>query len=209
MKIRMDFVTNSSSSCFICVSMLNEDYLKLIKGTDLENFTIYDDIRSNKMDSCKPALYDFYNDYLMLIETEESFGIAELREYLRYLKDKYDIDCTEEDLRIYKSCSGYGDFMLNSLSKYGIEYKYLTITELYERNKRINCDIVFNDDMYIEPEFLDLSVVKDIIKKFIDQYGSDSGTRELVNAYYEAFEDQGQTRKEIIEALGVYAKYLD
>lgn len=103
MKVRLDFVTNSSSSSFLIVGVDNEDLIKrLAEAEGIEEFECNFGVHEGKV-------VNFYGDYnepyyagIEIAELLEDMNLRQVREYFKNkVREKLGIELNDEDIGLF------------------------------------------------------------------------------------------------------------
>jgi hypothetical protein len=233
MKIRLDFVTNSSSSSFVYIKFTNENIIKQLKDSGLNEFSVHEDDDFNNRSTTE--LQDFFENYLKSIDVVSCVT--------RYMRDKQGINITRDDFIQYDGEDGYGEANYGYPEEYGVVFDGFTeltvvLDEEFDKEEYGKVDTgdykYDEDDYYIEPGWVDLfrknvifgncniefhsdgdliegalansDIIRRRISNFKSRYGTEcNGYMQLVKAYIRELLNQGRVIEEIEEILKGYA----
>ncbi len=198
MKIRLDYVTNSSSSSFIAYS-LSDEKLKNILGYLEEESNSGQINKANGNETCKEINHILSRGF----ET-----ISEARRAVSYLNDKYGLQLSNKDIVKIRTDSNYGEFTVILEELYGIDVRSYLDMVVYQDSRIIEKRIEFLSDVNICKEYLNESSALKGIKEFIATYGKGKAASQVVDAYYLVFELDGMQGEDILELLGEHALLL-
>jgi len=197
-KIRSDFVTNSSTSSFVTYRLSDEKIKK-------EFGDIYELLSSNPALDTTDALK--YKEIKQILN--RGFNTAQdAKRAIIYLNEEYNLHIDNKDIQRLKTDSNYDEFTVRLEETYGIEVSSYMETEVYQNRQLIGYEIEFMSEVKICKDYLNEVSAIEAIKKFISTYGSGNEATQVVDAYYLAFEQEGMPGEDILELLGIYALIL-
>jgi hypothetical protein len=198
LKIRTDFVTNSSTSSFVTYRLSDEKLKKEF---------------SDAFDSLNPVLTCDTSDglYFMKLkkELDSDYNTAQdAKRAITYLNKEYNLKLNSKDIQRLKTDSNYDEFTLRLEELYGLDVRSYMDTEVYQNGQLIGYEIVFMAEVNICEHFLNETSATEAIAKFVSTYGRGKESSQVVDAYYLAFELKGMQAEDILEILGTYALLL-
>lgn len=198
MKIRTDFVTNSSTSSFVTYRLSDEKIKK-------EFGDIYTFLSSDSTFDTDEALN--YKKIKQILRS--SFGTTQdAKRAITYLNEEYQLKLNNKDIQRLKTESNYDEFTLRLEELYGVDVSSYMETEVYQNKQLIGYEIEFMSEVKICKDYLNEVSAIEAIKKFISTYGGGNEATQVVDAYYLAFEQEGMLGEDILELLGIYALML-
>jgi hypothetical protein len=217
MKIRLDYVTNSSSSSFYVLKMTNKDILEKIKGTGFEEVAVYEKVTDEASGSEKVL-----EKMLQMIEKQSGEEYCYHQDqhelladtYIAVLENEKKIKVEKKDILVESHDEYWGEFVENLVEEHGIACHHADIVSVTFDNEG-NMQNSFRLEFYEEPGAL-LQADADALEMLINGEASVEkyleGLEELIGdttpviiAFQKGLrEKKGLLDEDIKKIMGVY-----